>query len=354
MSKIVIFILLLLSLGLIGALLGFSYYNSTLDSSLSLDQDKIFTIESGDSVEKILENLEKEGVVKNKEVLMIYLKLNPDVASNFKAGTFIIDKDTNLLALTETFQDASTNRDDIAVLIQEGLRYDEIAEILETAYSDIPESKFMTSEYISISENPDDYQFTEKSENFLSDYKPSTKSLEGFLYPDTYYFSKTATAQEIIEKQISTLSEKISTSDYGVITGSDYSLYEHLIVASMIEREAFSSDEKADIADVMFKRLENGIQGVKLLQIYATLLYQAKDWKANPFLIKDVDGPYNTYKRAGLPPTPISNPGIDSLRASLYPNSNTYYFYLHDSDGNIHFAEDASEHNANVRKYINN
>lgn len=354
MSKIVIFIFLLLSLGLIGALLGFSYYNSTLDSSLSLDQDKIFTIESGDSVEKILENLEKEGVVKNKEVLMIYLKLNPDVASNFKAGTFIIDKDTNLLALTETFQDASTNRDDIAVLIQEGLRYDEIAEILETAYSDIPESKFIKSEYISISENPDDYQFTEKSENFLSDYKPSTKSLEGFLYPDTYYFSKTATAQDIIEKQISTLSEKISTSDYGVITGSDYSLYEHLIVASMIEREAFSSDEKADIADVMFKRLENGIQGVKLLQIDATLLYQAKDWKANPFLIKDVDGPYNTYKRAGLPPTPISNPGIDSLRASLYPNSNTYYFYLHDSDGNIHFAEDASEHNANVRKYINN
>lgn len=354
MSKIVIFILLLLSLGLIGALLGFSFYNSTLDSSLSLDQDKIFTIESGDSIEKILENLEKEGIVKNKQILMIYLKLNPEVASNFKAGIFIIDKESNLIELTKTFQDASTNREDIAVLIQEGLRYDEIAEILDTAYSDIPESKFMASEYIAISENPGDYKFTQNVATFLTDYKPVNKNLEGFLYPETYYFSKSATAKDIVEKQILTLSEKISTDDYKEIDGSHYSLYEHLIIASMIEREAFSSDEKADIADVMFKRLENGIQGVKLLQIDATLLYQAKDWKANPFLIKDIDGPYNTYKRAGLPPTPISNPGIDSLRASLYPNSNTYYFYLHDSDGNIHFAENASGHNANVRKYINN
>jgi UPF0755 protein len=354
MPKIIIFLLLLLSLGLIGGLLGFSYYKSSLDNSFALDDDKIFTIEAGESVEKILENLEKEGIIKNKQFLMIYLKLNPEIASNFKAGSFIIDKDSNLLELTKTFQDASTNRDDIAILIQEGLRYDEIAEILDKAYSEIPESKFVLTEYMTISERPDEYQFTSDVATFLSNNKPSSKNLEGFLYPDTYYFSKTATAQNIIEKQISTLSEKISTDDYEALKNNDYTLYEHLTIASMIEREAFSSDEKADIADVIFKRLENGIQGVKLLQIDATLLYQAKDWKANPFLIKDVDGPYNTYKRAGLPPTPISNPGIDSLRASLYPNSNNFYFYLHDSDGNIHFAENASQHNANVRKYINN
>ena len=165
---------------------------------------------------------------------MIYLKLNPEVASNFKAGIFIIDKESNLIELTKTFQDASTNREDIAVLIQEGLRYDEIAEILDTAYSDIPESKFMASEYIAISENPGDYKFTQNVATFLTDYKPVNKNLEGFLYPETYYFSKSATAKDIIEKQILTLSEKISTDDYKEIDGSHYSLYEHLIIASMI------------------------------------------------------------------------------------------------------------------------
>ena len=339
---------------MIGGVLGYSYYNSSLDKSFSLDEDKIFTVEPGDSVETILDNLQKEGIIKNKQVLMIYLKLKPEIAPNFKAGRFIIDKDSNLLKLTEILQDASTNRDDTPILIQEGLRYDEIAGLLEIAYSAIPESKFVTSEYISIAENPDNYEFSPNVASFLSDNKPTSRNLEGFLYPDTYYFAKTATAKDVVEKQITTLSEKISSDVYAELENNDYSLYEHLIIASMIEREAFSSEEKADIADVIFKRLENGVEGVKLLQIDATLLYQAKDWKANPFLIKDTDGPYNTYKRTGLPPTPISNPGIDSLLASLYPNSNNYYFYLHDSDGNIHFAANASEHNSNVRKYINN
>lgn len=354
MSKLIILLLLVLSLGLIGGLLGFSYYKSSLDNSFALEDDKIFTIESGDGVNLIIDNLVKEGIIENKQILMIYLKLNPEVARNFKAGDFIVEKDSNLLELVETFQDASANREDIAVLIQEGLRYDEIADILDKAYSEIPESKFTKSDYIAIAEQPDNYEFSTKVSEFLTQYKPPTKNLEGFLYPETYYFSKSATARDVIDKQIFTLTEKLSNEDYLELEESKYSLYEHLNIASMIEREAFSSDEKADIAGVIIKRLENGVDGVKLLQVDATLLYQAKDWKANPFLIKNVDGPYNTYTRTGLPPTPISNPGIDSLKASLYPNSNNYYFYLHDSDGNIHFAENVSKHNANVRKYINN
>ena len=354
MKKIFIFIALLFSLGLISLLLGYSYYSSQLDKELPISEDTLFIIETGESVEEIISNLENENIIDKKQILILYLKQKPEIALNLKAGSFNIKKGATPKSLMETLQDPSANRDDISVLIQEGLRFDEIANLVQVAFSSVPESKFSVDEYLLISENPSNYSFSPEVDELLSKYKTPSSNLEGFLYPETYYFSKSSTAEEIINKQILTLSQELNSEDYSTLENSDYSMYEHLIIASMIEREAFAESEKADIADVIFKRLENGIQGVKLLQIDATLLYQAKDWKANPFLIKDIDGPYNTYKRTGLPPTPISNPGIDSLRASLYPNSNDYYFYLHDSKGQIHFAKNQSEHGANVAKYINN
>ncbi len=354
MKKLAVFLLTIVVIGLIVAVVGFVYYNSSLNSELPLSEDVNFSVKSGSSVETILSELEKNGTVKDKKILAIYLKLNPDIATNFKAGNFVITKGTTLKELTELLQDSSADRNDISVLIQEGLRYDEIADILEKAYTDVENDNFSRSEYIVIIENPDVYAFSSEVKSFLTENKPSGKNLEGFLYPETYFFPKDATAGDVLEIQIKTLKGKLSQEDYNKISQSKYNYYEYLTIASMIEREAFADDEKPDISDVIFKRLENGVLGVKLLQIDATLLYQAKDWKADPVVEKTKDGPYNTYKRTGLPPTPISNPGVDSIKASIYPKSNDYYFYLHDSDGVIHFARTQSEHNANVRRYILN
>lgn len=354
MSKFFIALLLIISFGAVVSVLGYSSYRSSLSTELPISEDTRFTVATGSSVDKILSDLKEQNIIKNKQVFSIYLKLNPQIATNFKAGEFTIKKGSTLKTLSETLQDASVDRSDISVLIQEGLRYDEIADILEKSFSDIPESRFSRSDYISIVESPDQYEFTPIVSEFLSSNKPAGKSLEGFLYPETYFFSKNANALDIINIQIETLSQKITSKDKEQIKKGKYSFYEYLTVASMIEREAFNSSEKPDIADVVFKRLENGVLGVKLLQIDATLLYQAKDWKSDPLLEKGKDGPYNTYTRVGLPPTPISSPGIDSVHASLYPKSNDYYFYLHDIDGVIHFARNQSEHNINVRKYILN
>lgn len=354
MKKILIIILLLLFLGLIAIIFGYSSYQSALDSSLPINEDTKFVVASGSSVEKIVADLESQNIIKNKQVFSLYLKLNPEIAKGFKAGEFTIKKDSSLQTLAETLQDATADRSDMSVLIQEGLRYDEIAEIIAAAFAEIPESKFSQTEYIAIAENPDQYTFSSEVSEFLKSNKPAGKNLEGFLYPETYFFPKSATAQDVIDIQIKTLSQKLTQEDKNKISQSSYSFYDYLIISSMIERESFAKSEKPDIADVIFKRLEKGVLGVKLLQIDATLLYQAKDWKADPLREKGKDGPYNTYTRVGLPPTPISNPGIDSVRAALYPNSNDYYFYLHDADGVIHFARNQSEHNVNVRRYILN
>lgn len=354
MKKLILILLFLLLLGLSIALGGYVFYNSLLSSDLPISEDVAFSIKPGSSVETIVSDLEENKIIKDKNVLSVYLKLNPDIARNFKAGEFVIEKGTTLKSLTELLQDSSADRNDISVLIQEGLRYDEIADILDKAYAEVPESKFSKSEYIAIAEKPDNYTFSTEAREFLSKYKPVGRNLEGFLYPETYYFPKDATALDVASIQIKTLAGKLTEEDYSKVALSDYSYYEYLTVASMIEREAFADEEKPDISDVIFKRLEKGVLGVKLLQIDATLLYQARDWKADPLKEKAKDGPYNTYTRTGLPPTPISNPGVDSIRAAIYPNSNDYYFYLHDSDGVIHFARNQSEHNVNVRRYILN
>lgn len=353
MRKFLIIFILISLVVLIGAFLAYTFFLSSLNKELPISEDTTFTITPGSTVNQIVSDLESKDIIGSKQSLLLYLKLNPEVARNFKAGDFIIKKGTTAKTLTDILQRTSSDNTDILVTIPEGLRYDEIATILETAFIKNTDTKFIKSEYIATVESPDGYEFSQEVENFLSANKPSEKNLEGFLYPDTYYFSKDSTALEVIEKQITTLAQKLSDDNMKDIQNSNYSFYEYLIISSMIEREAFTQDEKADIADVIFKRLENGVSGVKLLQIDATLLYQAKDWKADPFIIKNTDGPYNTYTRVGLTPTPISNPGIDSILSSLYPKSNDYYFYIHDSDGVIHFARNQSEHNANVRKYLN-
>lgn len=353
MRKLLFFILLLLVLTAVLVLGCYVYYNNYLNSLLLIREPQSFQIESGSSIEQIATKLEDEGIIKNKRVLLVYYKLNPNDATSIKAGIFTFNTGISVMDMIKTLRDPSNDRDDLSILIQEGLRYDEIASIIDNGFKEDPEKKFSKSQYIQIAEDPDSYTFTNEVSTLLSKYKPQGKNLEGYLYPDTYYFSKDATALDVINKQLQTLSDKLTKKNLEFVDSSDYTLHEYITIASMVEREAFSAEEKADIADVIYKRLENGIQGVKLLQIDATLLYQAKDWKADPFKLKSQDSRYNTYRYPGLPPTPISNPGIDSILAALYPKSNDYYFYLHDSDGVIHFAKNQSEHNANVRKYIN-
>jgi UPF0755 protein len=353
MRKILIFVLLILVLISVIVLGSYVYYNKYLNSSLLISEAKTFQIESGSTIEQITSKLEEEGIISNKALLLVYYKLNPTDATSIKAGTFTFNANASVRDMIKILLDPSNDRDDVAILIQEGLRYDEIALIIDAGFKEGPEKKFSKDEYILIVESPDGYTFSSQVTSLLSKYKPKGKNLEGYLYPDTYFFSKSATALDVIHKQILTLSEKLTNDNLQFVDSSDYTLHEYLTIASMVEREAFGQEEMADISDVIHKRLEKGIQGVKLLQIDATLLYIAKDWKADAFKLKSQNSPYNTYLYAGLPPTPISNPGIDSILAALYPKSNDYYFYLHDSDGVIHFAKNQSEHSANVRKYIN-
>jgi UPF0755 protein len=168
-----------------------------------------------------------------------------------------------------------------------------------------------------------------------------TESLEGFLFPDKYLVPVTSTEEDLIKIMTETFTGKIE--ELGEVT------YEDIILASLIEREGRNAEERKMISDIMKRRLEEGW----FLNIDATLLYYHGDWSYE-LTVQDLkeDQPYNTYVRMGLTPTPICNPGMDSLDAAMNPNSNEYYYYIHDDNGNIHYAKTLAEHNTNINTYL--
>jgi UPF0755 protein len=183
---------------------------------------------------------------------------------------------------------------------------------------------------------------------------------EGFLFPDTYLFPKTASAELVVNKMKQTFNKKLSNKIKSDIKGSNYTLSQMVTLASIVERETVTDEERPIVAGILFKRLEAGWP----LQADAAVQYakaNAKCQKAKveckwwPKLTRqdlEIDSLYNTYKYRGLPPGPIANPGLSSIKAVVYPKESPYWFYLHEGDGSIHFASNLEEHNNNIEKYL--
>jgi UPF0755 protein len=348
MKKILFFLLFLLIIGGIAAGGAYLWYKKQINIPAS-DSSKLATveIEKNEGVKAIAVKLQSAGIIKSSDIFFLYIKLN-NIAEKIQAGKFEIPQNLTVIEVAEIIQKAAGN--DIWITIPEGLRLDEIANILDKYFLKEDNTKFNKKEFLEIVQNPDKYTF---SSTTIS-YKPSGKSLEGFLLPDTYSVKKDISSKEIVDLFLTELEKKLADNNIDMTSHKDLSAYEVLTLASIIEREARTSEERFMIADILLKRLRGEMEGVKLLQTDAALLYELKDWKAVVTKeLKDKDSPYNTYKYTGLPPTPICNPGIDSIKAVMNPTENDYFFYLHDDEGKIHYAKTNKEHVNNERCYIN-
>lgn len=303
-------------------------------------------IEQGESIKSIAVKFQTAGVIKNSDIFFLYVKLNK-IAPKIQAGKFQIPQNLTVVEVAGIIQRAAGN--DIWITVPEGLRMDEIADLLDEYFLKEENTKFDKDLFLKICENPDEYDLDVS----ILENKPEGKSLEGFLYPDTYNVKKDITSEELVEFLIGTMEEKLKGEGVNIESHKTLSAYEVIILASIIEREARTSDERYMISDILQKRLQGEMEGVKLLQADATLLYETKDWEAVVTKeLKEKDSPYNTYKTTGLPPTPICNPGLDTLMAVFDPKENEYFFYLHDEDGKIHYAKTNEEHVNNQRCYI--
>lgn len=299
----VLIVTFLIALGVIG----YSFFLITWPVS-SQASEKDFLITKGSSVSLIGRKLEEDGLIRSAHAFRFYVSLN-GLENKIQAGEYSLKQNLSLLQIVEYLKKGPK---EVWVTIPEGLRHDEIAERFATAL--------------------------DKNQEFVDEFITLAKKDEGYLFPDTYLFPKEASVSRIILTMKSNFEKRV---------GSDIS-YRQLVVASMIERETKGDQEKPVVAGIIYKREQNDWP----LQIDATIQYAKGSWKPILSSDKNLDSKYNTYKYLGLPPTPISNPGLKSILAAKFPQSSEYWYYIHSSSGQIYYATTLQEHNLNIDRYL--
>ena len=310
----------ILGLTVIFFVVGFFYIKQSFLPVSNDTKTVDFMINKGSSVSLIGNNLEKAGIVKNSVIFKFYIQIT-NSQNKIQAGEFQLSPNLSLVDVVKALKKGPS---EIWVTIPEGLRREEIAIKFKTVLG--------------------------KDDTFIDEFLSLTVGKEGYLFPDTYLFSKTVTTQQVVNKMIATFDSKVK----------DVTL-QQLTVASMLERETFLDNEKPIVAGIFYKRIVNGWP----LQVDATLQY-AKDsmeykihsiddkyWEPIYSIDKEINSLFNTYKNLGLPPSPIANPGLSSIQAAINPEESDFWYYIHDNNGKIHFAKTLEDHNANVRKYLN-
>ena len=299
-------------------------------------------------MDDIIEKLYHNGLIRYRSLFKLYADIS-DAEEDIDPGIYDLNTRYDYHALVNMMSASSSRTVVEDVLIPEGYTCRQIFAMLE-------EKRICTAQDLAAyaaSGELKDYWFLENVE------RGQGYCLEGFLFPDTYDFYKNSTPREVLEKLLDNFERRfdeemqaqIETLNANV-TGGGYGVREVAIVASMIEKEAAAPSEAPAIAGVIYNRLFRWDGTPAYLNIDASIVY-ALDGKTD--LTREdlqVDSPYNTYTHTGLTPTPISNPGLSSLRAALNPENHNYYYYVLNPETGMHtFSTTYEEHSANVAAY---
>lgn len=305
---------------------------------------KSIMIEQGLGSRKIGAFLKQGGVIDSKWVFVTYVSLK-GVASDLKPGFYIWNDTVTIPELVRDLRRGGTN--ERAITIPEGWTTREIAEYF------LRENIVSQNDFLRLV-GKDGVSRFRADFSFLTD-APQNAGLEGYLFPDTYRIFRDASLESIVAKTLTNFDRKLTSDLREEITRQKKTIFDIVRMASLIEKEVVSDEDRAIVSGILWKRLRLSIP----LQVDATVLY-AKSLTSHfspltsRVLIEDtlIDSPYNTYKYYGLPPGPIANSGISAIRAAIYPQESDYFYYLSAPDGRTIFSRTLEEHNAAVRKYL--
>ena len=281
---------------------------------------KAFIVKPGEGIREIANDLKAQGLINNTVAFFLLVKVQ-NLDNKIQAGDFRLSKNMNLQTITQTLTHGSL---DIWVTFPEGVRAEEIADILKG-----------------------------KIPTYNDSWRSQLRAHEGYLFPDTYLISTDATIDQIITTMTNNFEKK-----YATVSGprqNQYTKQDLVTIASMVEREALFDEDRPLVASVIYNRLAIGMG----LNIDATVQYalgyqsDTKKWWKKELTADDlqINSLYNTYKHVGLPPTPISNPGLATLQAVANAPTTNYIYYISDKSGHNHYATTLQQHNANIQKY---
>ncbi len=314
-----------------------------------------FEVVPGTPARGIGRSLQDAGLIHDADLFEAYVSVN-GLANRLAAGIFLLSPTMTIPEIAERLQSGEVAS--LRLTFPEGWRIGQIVDslkeqsLVESAEIESYESQIYTGILRDL--DPADYPFLAT--------RPANTSLEGYLFPDTYQVSiEDSTTAHLLFKQLTTFQSKVMPlyEDAIANAATTMDLYTVLTVASIVEREAVIGAEKPAIAGVYLNRLAQGIKLEADPTVQYGMGYQAESgqwWKTPVFLeeYSSVLSPYNTYLYTGLPPGPIANPGIESIRAVLYPEEHDYIYFVAvpEQNGRHVFAITFEEHQRNVDAYL--
>ncbi len=314
-------------------ILQYFFYGFFVSPGTDLDNSTTITIESGEGLKSISKKLKKANVINSKFLFLTYAKIS-DQDTLVKSGTYQIPFPQNIPSALDLL--VNTIPGEGRITIPEGYKITQIDSLLTQK---------------GLIQSGDFTNCLEKCGLEHSVIKLAKgKSLEGFLFPDTYFVNITGfTPEVLIYKMLNNFEDKLPEDwESKAYNLPETDFYTVLTMASIIEREVLTDEDKAIVSGILWKRYENDWA----LQADATSLYLKDD---NTITTADLESnsPYNTRNQKGFPPTPISNPGLSSIEAALNPTKTEYWFYLTTLDtGEVKYAATNEQHNANKRKFL--
>lgn len=282
----------------------------------------LYIVQPGTSARRIAEDLEKQGIVRSAYALRILARWQ-QVSHRLQAGEYELSATMRPEEILHKIVEGQVKL--YSVTIAEGLTLQEIASVLETT------GLVSVSEFLAYA----------RSARAVQECGVEGKNLEGYLFPETYSFARGVSAQQIataLTREFHKNWKKISAE----ATQSRFSMLEIVTLASIIEKETGSPNERPLIASVFLNRLGFGMR----LQSDPTVIYGIANFDGNlrRRQLDDATNPYNTYQIRGLPPGPIANPGAEALRAVLHPAQTKYLYFVARNDGSHYFSETYREH----------
>ncbi len=308
------------------------WYSSALTATGAPEAE--VTVKPGAATAEIARTLQEKKLIKSQAAFSWHVKLN-SLAKDFKSGTYRLNGDKSAVELAHELTEGPKRANQFT--IKEGVTQDEVASLLgKQGIVDEGEFKKLKAK-----------DFPEY--DFLKGL-PEDATLQGFLFPETYTQpTEEAPAKEIAKIMLDQFAKEITPFE-SQIKKRGHSLYDTLIVASLVEDEVRSDEDRAVVAGIIYKRLQQGIR----LDIDATTRYAVDKKPGQPLTQDDLNSgnPYNTRKVKGLPPGPIDNPSLSALKGAINPKQTDFLFYLSAKDGKTIFAKTNAEHEENVKKYL--